>query len=242
MEKYRAKGLALQEIFSAVDKALKNAGIETPAILPTVFSQDSDVELKLPAELEEDKARILLEQLPAAAVLSRFVPAEIRMQIMTLTAVCSNFCNFSDNEVVELVAQLLNKHRPVLTGLYAETGRLIESSVACFSDNLVLDISDTVLKNLPAAAITATDKELCELSASIAYLAAEIRAQIAWGLVSDWNCFRQDLIALGILLFYLDEKVGNAITTYADLDFEQLDERTKMLIHQPVKIMTEIQA
>lgn len=231
---YPAQVLVIQEVLRSIDKAFKEVRIEEVSFLDSYFNGNAYPTAA--AKLSNDQLRELLGLLPLAATTSRFVPADVIALVSHLGAAafedgCAEFC--ADYQAV---AGSLEQHRCVLTAFYCEALRMWQQpGRRSFADNLVIEVADVVLGSVPLIlAYAEEDTQTAALNATVA--ASEVRAQVAWGLVRDFDSFRVDVIMLAVSLQSLETFLGN--NTIQPLPrLENIDWRSKMLVMQAARML-----
>ncbi len=230
---YPAQVLVTQEVLGSIDRAIKEVGIGEASFLDSYFNGDAYPTID--TELSEDQLRELLGSLPLAATTSRFVPADVIALVLRLSTAFEGDCA-EPRADYQALADNLEQHRHVLSAFYCEALRMWQQQGRCsFADNLVIEVADVVLRSLPLIlAYAEEDTQTAALNATVA--ASEVRAQVAWGLVRNFNSFRVDVIMLAVSLQSLETFLGND-TSQPLPRLENIDWRSKMLVMQAAHML-----
>lgn len=244
---YRAKTLAIQGVLSGLDSALEEAEIVvTESFLDAYFKEEPYPAIdNASIDWTSDMARTVLSNVPAAAAACRFlIEPTFATQICLLCETALEHLDDITKFKVSLrseVAQYLESQRAILTAFYGEAGRISSSDVSWFSDNLVLEVADVMIRQIPIGLIftDAEGEEVSRAATAIALLATDIRAQISWGMVQNWEWFKNDLVALALQLINIEGLLGNSpmdVDISAVLDSKNLSQRERFLTEQPLRL------
>ncbi len=201
-DKYRAKVLAVQTLEIQRELALKKAELSENAVSKMDF--------------EEEEVLSLLKHYPAGFAMSPFVDSQ---EAFALLEEAKKFSVGAFGVIAnQQLKGRLNKRRRLLASFYLEVNRLIGDDFPSFSDNLMLEVTDFLMQEIPLLIALESNTRLAMVAMTAAKVAADIRAQIAWGRVSDWAEFREDILTLGFLVIEMEQLLGNDVSDFSSLE------------------------
>lgn len=204
-DRYRAAVLSVQTLELQREEALRQSELSETDISAMKF--------------DEEKILTLLKHYPAGMIISQFVENK---EALALLEAAKEFSVEGFGAIAnQTLKERLNKRRRLLASFYLEYQRISADNSPSFSDNLMLELTDFIMQAVPLLIVFESNSRLSTVAILAAKVAAEIRAQIAWGLVSDWELFRHDVIMLGNLVLEMDELLGNNVRDFSS--FEELD-------------------
>ncbi len=221
-DKYRAQVLAVQTLEFQREKALG-------------ASQLSERELEKLGNADENILLTLLTHYPAGFASSRFTNRDEALKIIAA-------CKKTDTKLFsqrarEVLKANLNRRRTLLAGLYMEVSRMEMYDTAMFSDNLLLDVTDFLMEAIPLLCVFDHDEQIRVLALACASLASDVRAQIVWGRVEDWEGFRKDVITMGCFLLEMETILGNPTHKLSLADMIHTWNRDQIFAQQPLRII-----
>ncbi len=231
-DRYVAEVLAVDEVLKNLDRALLDTGVNCGSFLNAYYAKGPYPEIIA----ENGKTDQLYARLPASAAVALLVPEEARFRVLQLSRVMSrNITKDTLQKVVEPFVGELKANCNFLVSLGAEASRMLRNPLdLSLSDNLLMEVTDMLIRIVPLGMVSnhlSPDTYLSTIL--LCNKAVNIRAQICWGMVKDFDSFKNDVIALFLSLIKLIKDMHIDLWEVLKLDVSLIKEGDKFLLTQP---------
>lgn len=235
---YPASGLALQMVYIALDNALVDAHATPVEYIELCYEAPDKVFPVIQLSRLEGDNTVFMRKVPAAALVDKFLHQSavdrVRTATMSILPMEATEREKMLGVLIQAFDQNLRLNRETLVGFSIEAADLHQNIDAIFSDNLLLEVADTLIISVSVGLVLEEiNPKGFEQARAVAELALAVKAQISWGMVADFENFRKDVLLLYLNLLSLVDALGLDVALFFDVDVSEVFENMSRTLQQP---------